>query len=82
MSVTRKSRRRRERSRAKNPARGSSLSLLARAGLIAAGVVLVIAGAALLIAGGAGNAARLGRVAGILIIVGIVIIVAGTVGRR
>ena len=45
------------------------------------GVLLVLAGVSLLIHGGASNAERLARVAGILIIVGLVAALVGALGR-
>lgn len=78
---SRRGRRRRERTRTKAPPRGRRLSPFARIGAIGVGVLLVVAGAVLLSSGSPGNAARLGRVAGILILVGIVAVVAGFIGR-
>jgi len=78
---TRRGRRRRERQRAKRPPRGKQLSHATRAALVGAGLLAIIGGAVLLGAGGAGNAARLGRVAGILIIIGFVAIGAAAIGR-
>ena len=57
------------------------MSPLARLGLAAAGVVCVLGGSALLVAGGPGTAARLGRVAGILIVIGVVACIAAAVGH-
>ena len=68
MGRSRKARRRSERARAKRPASTRALSPFARAGLIAGGVACILGGVALLVAGGPGTAARLGRVAGILIV--------------
>ncbi|MBV9280437.1 MAG: hypothetical protein JOZ41_10185, partial [Chloroflexi bacterium] len=49
--------------------------------LILGGIGLVVAGALLLTVGSSANAARLGRLAGILILLGIVAIVVGGIGR-
>jgi hypothetical protein len=57
------------------------MSPAARAGLIVGGVICVLGGVALLAAGGPGTAARLGRVAGILIVIGAVACIAGVIGH-
>jgi hypothetical protein len=49
--------------------------------LIIGGVVCVLGGIALLVAGGPGTAARLGRVAGILIVIGVVALIAAAIGH-
>lgn len=54
---------------------------LARVGLIAGGAACILGGAVLLVAGGPGTAARLGRVAGVLIVLGLVACIAGAVGH-
>ncbi|GAC1326612.1 MAG: hypothetical protein NVSMB22_17620 [Chloroflexota bacterium] len=51
-----------------------------RAALIVGGFVSIIAGVTLLSHGGAQNQARLARVAGILVVLGVVALVAATVG--
>jgi hypothetical protein len=81
MGSTRKRRRRIERARAKRPARQNRLRPGTRLGLIVAGVVMVVAGAVLLGHGAAANTQRLSRLAGILILVGLVIAAAGLIGR-
>ena len=81
MSSSRKYRRRRERSRANRPAVQRRLSASRRLLLVALGVVLVVAGILLLIRGGPGTAVRLGRVAGILIIIGLVLMGVAAVGK-
>jgi hypothetical protein len=57
------------------------MSPFARLGLAAGGILCVLAGSALLVAGGPGTAARLGRVAGILIVIGVVACIAAAVGH-
>jgi hypothetical protein len=49
--------------------------------MLAGGVALIGAGAALLVAGSPSNEARLGRLAGILILLGVVLAAAGAIGR-
>ncbi|MGH2448960.1 MAG: hypothetical protein ACRDFS_10220 [Chloroflexota bacterium] len=49
--------------------------------LLGGGVLLVAAGIALLTTGSFRNAARLGRLAGILILLGLVAVVIGVIGR-
>ena len=80
MSRSRRSRRRFERQRARRP-ESRRLSPIVRLGLLIGGAVLIVAGAALLTAGGSANAARLGRLAGILILLGLVGVGVGIVGR-
>jgi hypothetical protein len=57
------------------------MSPLARLGLAAGGIACVLGGIALLVAGGPGTASRLGRVAGILIVIGAVACIAAAVGH-
>lgn len=57
------------------------MSPLARAGLIVGGVACVLGGVALLVAGGPGTAARLGRVSGILIVIGAIACITGAIGH-
>lgn len=57
------------------------MSFITRLGLLVGGSLMILAGAALLVAGGPQTATRLGRVAGILIVIGIVALVVGTIGR-
>lgn len=52
-----------------------------RLGLAAGGVLMVVAGVLLLMAGGPGTAARVGRVAGIVILLGIVAVAAAVIGH-
>ncbi|MGH2442930.1 MAG: hypothetical protein ACRDFX_07185 [Chloroflexota bacterium] len=78
---SRRTRRRIERQRADRPPRGRSLSLAMRLALIIGGVLLIIGGIVLIGTGGSANAARLGRVSGILIIFGLGVIAAGVIGR-
>ncbi|HZT95644.1 MAG TPA: hypothetical protein VFB34_02290 [Chloroflexota bacterium] len=73
----RRRRRRIEREHSKRPARPPR-SLARRLGLLIVGLILVAGGIALLLAGG--SSTRLPRVAGILIIVGLVVAVAGAAG--
>jgi len=81
MGRSRKSRRRAERVRSKRRSTTQVVSPAARLGLIFGGVACIVAGAALLVAGGPGTAARLGRVAGILIVIGLVACIAGGIGH-
>lgn len=81
MGRSRKARRRADRTRAKRRSPTRSMSPFARVGLIAGGTACVVGGAALLVAGGPGTAARLGRVAGILIVIGLVACIAGAIGH-
>lgn len=81
MGRSRRARRRVERQRARRPARGRALSLFARLGLLALGLLSIGGGIALLTAGGPGTATRLGRVAGILIVIGSVAVIAAAIGR-
>ena len=46
-----------------------------------AGLLMVAVGIALLAASATGSAARLGRVAGILIVIGLVVLAVGMIGR-
>jgi len=48
---------------------------------VAGGLILAVAGASLLIHGSSGSAERLGRLAGILILVGLILVAAGAVGK-
>jgi hypothetical protein len=70
-----------ERSRAKRPARSTRIALGTRIAWLGGGGVLVLAGVALLIHETTTNAARLGRLAGILILIGLVCAVVGAIGR-
>lgn len=81
MSSRRRSRRRFERKRVKERRPVRRLSMAARLGLVAAGALAVMAGIFLLAHGSAGNAERLGRISGILILLGLVCIGAGALGR-
>jgi hypothetical protein len=78
---SRRSRRRYERARAKRPSQVRRVSAPARIGFIILGLVLVAAGIFLLADVSSGTAARLGRVAGILMIVGCVLVGVGAVGK-
>jgi hypothetical protein len=49
--------------------------------LVIGGVVMIAAGIALVGAGSSSNAERLGRLAGILILIGIVVVAIGAIGR-
>ena len=55
---------------------------LQRVLLLTLGLAMVIGGVALVAAAGTGSAQRLGRVAGILIVIGIVVVAVGMLGRR
>ena len=78
---SRRTRRRLERQRAKRATRVRRLSPLARLGLIVGGLLMIAAGIAILVAGSSGNAQRLGRLAGILILIGLIIAAAGAIGQ-
>lgn len=81
MSPSRRSRRRYERQRAKKPVRRRTVNPLTRIALVVAGALFVVGGIALVASGSAGNAARLSRIAGILIIVGLVLAGIGLLGK-
>lgn len=81
MPPSRRTRRKLERRRASRPQRDSRISVGSRLLLIAGGIVAVVVGIALLVHEAAPNAARLGRLAGILIVVGLVIAGIGAIGR-
>lgn len=81
MGRSRRSRRRSERARARRTSQVRRLSAPARAGFVVLGVVLVATGIFLLADVSSGTAARLGRVAGILMIVGCVLVGLGAVGK-
>ncbi|HZS93790.1 MAG TPA: hypothetical protein VFA78_03265 [Chloroflexota bacterium] len=81
MPPSRRTRRRLERRRAKQPRRSQSLSPLTRAGIVGAGILAIAGGAALLVAGNPASAERLGRIAGILILLGCAAIGVGLIGR-
>jgi Flp pilus assembly protein TadB len=81
MSRTRKARRRDERTRSKRRPATGSMSPATRLALIVGGIACVLGGIALLVAGGPGTAARLGRVAGILIVIGVVASIAAALGH-
>jgi hypothetical protein len=73
----RRARRRHERERARRPTRPPR-SIASRIGFVVAGVAMVAGGVFLLAAGG--TSTRLPRVAGILIVVGLVLAVVGIMG--
>jgi hypothetical protein len=79
---SRRSRRRRERERAKQARVVRPVPRVQRLLLIGTGAVMVLGGVTLLAAAGTGSAERLGRVAGILIVVGLVVLAVGVVGYR
>lgn len=81
MGRSRKARRRAERARAKRPVQRRELSLAARVGLAAGGAVAILAGVGLLVSGTPSTEARLGRVAGILMLLGIAGIALAIIGR-
>ncbi|GAC1444062.1 MAG: hypothetical protein NVSMB52_03020 [Chloroflexota bacterium] len=80
MSGARKYRRRQQRQRGKHP-RKRTLGPGGRIGLIALGAILIATGFLLVIHGGGAHAHRLARVAGFMLIGGIVSIAAGIVAR-
>ena len=75
MSSSRRARRRRERQRAKRHVSRRSYPVATRVGVGMAGVAAIVAGVALLLHGGPQTATRLGRVAGVLMVLGFVAIV-------
>lgn len=79
--MSRKSRRRSDRARAKRSRPAHALSLPVRIGLVSLGALLALAGVSLLIHADPQTANRLGRVAGILILIGLVLVGAGTIGH-
>jgi formate hydrogenlyase subunit 3/multisubunit Na+/H+ antiporter MnhD subunit len=79
--ASRRTRRKLERKRAKRPARSNRIALGTRIAWMGGGAVLVLVGVALLIHETTSNAARLGRLAGILILIGLVCAAVGIVGR-
>jgi hypothetical protein len=81
MGRTRRSRRRIARQRASRPVHAHRLGAGVRLGLVAAGGCLILAGALLLVAGGTQTAERLGRIAGILIVLGLVALGAAAIGH-
>ena len=81
MGRGRRARRKAERARARHPISRPGLSLAARAGLGALGVLALAGGVAILARGSAGNAERLSRVAGILILIGLALLFVAAFGR-
>ncbi len=81
MGRSRKARRKAERARARRGVERRGLSVGTRLAITAGGVVAIVAGVALLVSGTPSTEARLSRVAGILILLGIVGIVAAAIGR-
>jgi hypothetical protein len=81
MGRSRKARRKAERARARRPVERRGLSAGTRISVALLGVLAVAAGVALLASGTPSTAARLSRVAGILILLGIVGIGVAAVGR-
>jgi hypothetical protein len=81
MSTSRKRRRRVERAREKREHRHLRLSPQARLTLVALGAAAITAGGVLLGHGDPVTVMRLGRVAGILILVGAVVVGIGAWGR-
>ena len=79
---SRRARRRLERERAKRTGPSRPVPPLQRVLLLTLGLAMVIGGVALVAAAGTGSAQRLGRVAGILIVIGIVVVAVGMLGRR
>lgn len=69
------------RRRASRPRRDTRMALGTRVGLVAGGLVATAAGVSLLVHESATNAARLGRLAGILILVGVIVAILGAIGR-
>lgn len=78
---SRRRRRRHERERAKQRRPDCRMSAPARLGAVAGGIVLILGGIGLLIGGGGSNAERIGRLAGILILIGIALFGVGAWGR-
>lgn len=82
MPSSRRTRRRYERARAKRPVRDRRLAPVQRITFVVAGVVLVLAGVILLVSGKPGTAMRLARLAGLMIIIGLVLAGIGVYGRH
>ena len=78
---SRRARRRIERRRAKHARPVRRLPLAARLALTLGGVAVIVAGIVLLTSGSPGTASRLARVAGILILLGVVGIGVAILGR-
>lgn len=81
MGRSRKARRRNERQRQKRPSQVPRLPAYARLLLAAVGLLLMGAGVLLLAGATPGTANRLGRLAGIAILLGVVAIVAAAIGH-
>lgn len=81
MSGRRRARRRRERRQAKQSAASRPFTVTTRIALAAGGLLAVLAGAFLLVQGSRQNEARLARVAGILMVLGVVALVVAGIGR-
>lgn len=81
MPPSRRTRRRLERQRAHRPARGRPLGVWGRLGLAVGGIAAVVIGVLLLAAGNRVTAHRLGRIAGILIILGLAAVAVAAIGR-
>ncbi len=70
-----------QRDRAKRPVHRHALLPAQRIGLAAVGIIVIAAGCLLLVSGGPGTTTRLGRVAGIMILLGVVAVVAAAIGH-
>lgn len=81
MGRRRRARRRVERERAHRTTPRHDLSPLARLGLAVVGLALIVGGILLVTSGGTTNAARLARIAGIAIILGLVAIGVAAIGH-
>lgn len=81
MGRSRKARRKAERARARRRVERRGLSIGARIGVAALGILAIVGGVALLASSQAGTAARLSRVAGILILLGVTGIVVAAIGK-
>src|ERR687884_311521 len=81
MSSSRRTRRRRERARAKRVTPVRRLALPLRAALIVGGVIMIAGGVLLLARGNPDTDRRLGRLAGIVILLGCAAVLVGLIGR-
>ncbi len=81
MGRRRRARRRIERERAHRTTSRHAISLFNRIGLAVVGLALIVGGILLVTSGSPGNASRLGRIAGIAIILGLVAIGVAIIGH-
>ncbi len=81
MGRSRRARRKAERTRTKRVPASRGLSPVARIGLAALGILMVVAGVLLLTHGTLQTEKRLARIAGILILIGLVVVVVAVIGK-